>query len=170
VTKPFPGNKLFINSNPIWIFLLKLGMLFSILSYLICFVLLIQMYDSWAFPYVVGSNGGAAFIIIYLLCVSIIGLPVLLAEVLIGRTAQKNPVGAFKALSDSKSSEKTCNRYHDQNHSEKIKGIQTKGKNRNTPNEIRIIAATALRGRNTPFSKPGEEGTEYLRVWLCIEM
>ena len=53
MTKPFPGNKLFINSNPIWIFLLKLGMLFSILSYLICFVLLIQMYDSWAFPYVV---------------------------------------------------------------------------------------------------------------------
>ncbi|MDX1701318.1 MAG: sodium-dependent transporter, partial [Melioribacteraceae bacterium] len=56
----------------------------------------------WAFPYVVGSNGGAAFIIVYLLCVAIIGLPVLLAEVLIGRTAQKNPVGAFKALSESK--------------------------------------------------------------------
>lgn len=56
----------------------------------------------WAFPYVVGSNGGAAFIIVYLLCVSIIGLPVLLAEILLGRTAQKNPVGTFKALSNSK--------------------------------------------------------------------
>lgn len=56
----------------------------------------------WAFPYVVGSNGGAAFIFIYLLCVAIIGLPVLLAEVLIGRTAQRNPVGTFKALSNSK--------------------------------------------------------------------
>ncbi|MCB0731112.1 MAG: sodium-dependent transporter [Ignavibacteriae bacterium] len=56
----------------------------------------------WAFPYVVGSNGGAAFIIVYLLCVSIIGLPVLLAEVLIGRTSQRNPVGAFKSLSNSK--------------------------------------------------------------------
>lgn len=56
----------------------------------------------WAFPYVVGSNGGAAFIIIYLLCVAIIGLPVLLAEVLLGRTTQRNPVGTFKQLSKSK--------------------------------------------------------------------
>lgn len=56
----------------------------------------------WAFPYVVGSNGGAAFIIVYLLCVAIIGLPVLLAEILLGRTTQRNPVGAFKALSNSK--------------------------------------------------------------------
>jgi NSS family neurotransmitter:Na+ symporter len=56
----------------------------------------------WAFPYVVGSNGGAAFIIIYLLCVSIIGLPVLLAEILLGRTTQRNPVGTFKVLSNSK--------------------------------------------------------------------
>ncbi|MCF8261215.1 MAG: sodium-dependent transporter [Melioribacteraceae bacterium] len=56
----------------------------------------------WAFPYVVGSNGGAAFIVVYLLCVAIIGLPVLLAEILLGRTAQRNPVGTFKALSNSK--------------------------------------------------------------------
>ncbi len=56
----------------------------------------------WAFPYVVGSNGGAAFIFIYLLCVGIIGLPVLLAEVLLGRTTQRNPVGTFKTLSNSK--------------------------------------------------------------------
>lgn len=56
----------------------------------------------WAFPYVVGSNGGAAFIIIYLLCVAVIGLPVLLAEVLLGRTTQRNPVGTFKSLSKSK--------------------------------------------------------------------
>ncbi len=56
----------------------------------------------WAFPYIVGSNGGAAFIVIYLLCVAIIGLPVLLAEILLGRTTQKNPVGTFQALSNSK--------------------------------------------------------------------
>lgn len=49
----FPGKKLFINTNPIWIYLLKLGMLFSILSYLICFVLLVKMYDTWVFPMVV---------------------------------------------------------------------------------------------------------------------
>ncbi|UCH64497.1 MAG: sodium-dependent transporter [Ignavibacterium sp.] len=56
----------------------------------------------WRFPYVVGENGGAAFIILYLLCIAIIGLPVLLGEVLIGRTAQRNPVGSFRALTKLK--------------------------------------------------------------------
>lgn len=56
----------------------------------------------WKFPYVVGQNGGAAFIIIYIICVIIIGLPVIIAEILLGRTTQRNPVGAFKALSNSK--------------------------------------------------------------------
>lgn len=56
----------------------------------------------WKFPYVVGQNGGAAFIIIYIICVFAIGLPVIIAEILLGRTTQRNPVGAFKALSNSK--------------------------------------------------------------------
>lgn len=56
----------------------------------------------WKFPYVAGQNGGAAFFIIYILCVILIGLPVIIAEIILGRTAQKNPVGAFKKLSDSK--------------------------------------------------------------------
>lgn len=56
----------------------------------------------WKFPYVVGQNGGAAFIIIYIICVIIIGLPVIIAEILLGRTTQRNPVGAFKALTNSK--------------------------------------------------------------------
>ncbi|MBN1300406.1 MAG: sodium-dependent transporter [Melioribacteraceae bacterium] len=56
----------------------------------------------WKFPYVAGENGGAAFILIYLVCAAIIGLPVLIAEVLIGRTTNRNPVGAFKLLSGSK--------------------------------------------------------------------
>lgn len=56
----------------------------------------------WKFPYVVGQNGGAAFIIIYIICVIIIGLPVIIAEILLGRTTQRNPVGAFKAISNSK--------------------------------------------------------------------
>ncbi|MCP5061787.1 MAG: sodium-dependent transporter [Ignavibacteriae bacterium] len=56
----------------------------------------------WKFPYIAGENGGAAFIFIYLICIAIIGLPVLIAEVLLGRTTQRNPVGAFKKLSDSK--------------------------------------------------------------------
>ncbi len=56
----------------------------------------------WRFPYLAGQNGGAAFIFVYILCVISIGIPVLIAEILIGRTAQKNPVGSFKALTNSK--------------------------------------------------------------------
>lgn len=56
----------------------------------------------WKFPYIAGENGGAAFIFIYLVCIAIIGFPVLIAEVLIGRTTQRNPVGAFSALAKSK--------------------------------------------------------------------
>ena len=56
----------------------------------------------WKFPYIAGENGGAAFVFIYLLCISIIGFPVLISEILIGRTTQRNPVGAFAALSGSK--------------------------------------------------------------------
>ena len=55
----------------------------------------------WKFPYIAGENGGAAFILIYLICIAIIGLPVLIAEVLMGRTTQRNPVGAFRKLSNS---------------------------------------------------------------------
>jgi NSS family neurotransmitter:Na+ symporter len=56
----------------------------------------------WKFPYIAGENGGASFIIVYLICIAIIGLPVLIAEILIGRTTQRNPVGAFYKLSRSK--------------------------------------------------------------------
>jgi len=55
----------------------------------------------WKFPYIAGENGGAAFIFIYLICIAVIGLPVLIAEILIGRSTQRNPVGAFKKLSGS---------------------------------------------------------------------
>ena len=43
----------------------------------------------WKFPYIVGINGGAAFILIYLVCIALIGAPVMLSEFLIGRRAQK---------------------------------------------------------------------------------
>lgn len=56
----------------------------------------------WRFPYLAGQNGGAAFIFVYIICVIAIGIPVLIAEILIGRTAQKNPVGSFKYLTNSK--------------------------------------------------------------------
>jgi NSS family neurotransmitter:Na+ symporter len=52
----------------------------------------------WGFPTVAGRNGGAAFLVIYLIAVAFIGAPVMLAELIVGRRTQRNPVGAFKAL------------------------------------------------------------------------
>jgi NSS family neurotransmitter:Na+ symporter len=52
----------------------------------------------WGFPYMAASNGGGAFVLLYLICVGIIGIPVLLAELSIGRATEKSPVGAFKKL------------------------------------------------------------------------
>lgn len=49
----------------------------------------------WRFPTMVGLNGGAAFVVIYLGCVLLLGLPVMLAELSLGRHTEKNPVGAF---------------------------------------------------------------------------
>lgn len=53
----------------------------------------------WKFPYIVGENGGGAFILVYLLCIVLVGIPILIAEILIGKTAQANPVSAFSNLS-----------------------------------------------------------------------
>ena len=55
----------------------------------------------WKFPYIAGENGGGAFVFVYLICIAVIGLPVLIAEILMGRTTHRNPVGAFKKLSGS---------------------------------------------------------------------
>ncbi|MCK5802137.1 MAG: sodium-dependent transporter [Lentisphaeria bacterium] len=52
----------------------------------------------WKFPYITGQNGGGAFVLVYLLCILVIGLPVMLCEITLGRHTQRNPVGAFKAL------------------------------------------------------------------------
>mgnify|MGYP003807572027 FL=1 len=56
----------------------------------------------WRFPYLVGQNGGGAFLLIYLLCVAVIGIPVMTSEFIIGRSAQLNPYGAFKRLAPGK--------------------------------------------------------------------
>lgn len=52
----------------------------------------------WKFPYTVGQHGGAAFIFVYLLSLVLIGFPVLMAEILIGRKTQSDPSGAFAQL------------------------------------------------------------------------
>ncbi|PMR80631.1 sodium-dependent transporter [Halomonas urumqiensis] len=52
----------------------------------------------WRFSYMVGDSGGAAFVLIYLACVALVGLPILVGEWLIGRRGQKNPINAMAEL------------------------------------------------------------------------
>jgi NSS family neurotransmitter:Na+ symporter len=54
----------------------------------------------WRFPYVTGENGGGAFVLLYLIFTFLIGIPVFLGELIVGRTAQKSPVNAYGSLSN----------------------------------------------------------------------
>ncbi len=56
----------------------------------------------WRFPYLLGQNGGAAFLLVYVLCVLLMGLPVMMAEMSIGRMGRRNASGAFKSLGHPK--------------------------------------------------------------------
>ena len=53
----------------------------------------------WRFPYMAGENGGAAFIIVYLGCVLLLGIPCMISEFIIGRHAQSNTARAFRKMS-----------------------------------------------------------------------
>jgi len=52
----------------------------------------------WKFPYLTGANGGAGFLLVYLLATLLIGLPVMIAEITLGRQARANPITALVAL------------------------------------------------------------------------
>jgi NSS family neurotransmitter:Na+ symporter len=54
----------------------------------------------WRFPYVLGQNGGGAFLLVYCLCLLLVGLPVLMAEVALGRTVRSNPIDTVNDLSE----------------------------------------------------------------------
>lgn len=53
----------------------------------------------WKFPYVVGEFGGGAFVLLYLLCIAVVGIPVLMAEILLGRNGRANPIDAMRQAS-----------------------------------------------------------------------
>ena len=53
----------------------------------------------WRFPYIAGKHGGAAFLLVFLLSVLVVGIPAMLAEFAVGRHTKKNAVGAFRDLS-----------------------------------------------------------------------
>lgn len=59
----------------------------------------------WKFPYIAGENGGGAFVLVYLACVFLIGIPIMMSEVLMGRHARQSPINAVRALvAESKAS------------------------------------------------------------------
>lgn len=57
----------------------------------------------WKFPYITGVNGGGLFVLVYLGCVAFVGIPILAAEVLIGRAGQSSSVGSFRRLAGRRS-------------------------------------------------------------------
>ena len=56
----------------------------------------------WKFPYITHENNGGAFVLVYIACVALVGIPIMMAEVLVGRRTQLSPVGAFKKLARDK--------------------------------------------------------------------
>jgi NSS family neurotransmitter:Na+ symporter len=52
----------------------------------------------WKFPYITGENGGGAFVLVYLCCIALIGIPLMIAEVLIGRRGNSSPTRSFQTL------------------------------------------------------------------------
>lgn len=58
----------------------------------------------WKFPYIAGENGGGAFVLVYLACIAFIGIPVMMAEILIGRRGRQNPFNSIKSLAQEQNS------------------------------------------------------------------
>ena len=56
----------------------------------------------WRFPMLVGDNGGAAFILIYIMCILLVGIPIMVGEFVIGRHTQSNMIDAFRQLAPGK--------------------------------------------------------------------
>lgn len=54
----------------------------------------------WKFPYIVGENGGGAFVLVYLLCILMVGLPVMVAEVMLGRRGRQSPINTMRYLTE----------------------------------------------------------------------
>jgi neurotransmitter:Na+ symporter, NSS family len=52
----------------------------------------------WKFPYITGENGGGAFVLVYLICIALIGVPIMMAEILMGRRGRQSPINTMRAL------------------------------------------------------------------------
>jgi neurotransmitter:Na+ symporter, NSS family len=60
----------------------------------------------WKFPYIAGENGGGAFVIVYLACVLLIGVPIMMAEIMMGRRSRQNPIDALTSLTEEAGADK----------------------------------------------------------------
>ncbi len=52
----------------------------------------------WKFPYITGENGGGAFVLVYLVCIALVGIPIMMAEVLLGRRGRQSPINTMRLL------------------------------------------------------------------------
>ncbi len=52
----------------------------------------------WKFPYITGENGGGAFVLVYLLCIAFIGVPIMMAEILLGRRGRQSPINTMASI------------------------------------------------------------------------
>ncbi|WNO08241.1 sodium-dependent transporter [Teredinibacter sp. KSP-S5-2] len=61
----------------------------------------------WKFPYITGENGGGAFVLVYLACIAVIGLPIMIAEVLIGRRGRQSPINSMRYVTEEAGAQPT---------------------------------------------------------------
>ena len=52
----------------------------------------------WKFPYLTGENGGGAFVLVYLLCIAVIGIPIMMSEIMLGRRGRQSPINTMRTL------------------------------------------------------------------------
>lgn len=52
----------------------------------------------WKFPYIAGENGGGAFVLVYLICIGMIGVPIMMAEIMLGRSGRRSPINTMAML------------------------------------------------------------------------
>jgi NSS family neurotransmitter:Na+ symporter len=61
----------------------------------------------WKFPYITGENGGGAFVLVYLACVLLIGIPIMIAETMLGRRGKQSPINTINGLVEEAGADKS---------------------------------------------------------------
>ena len=64
----------------------------------------------WKFPYITGENGGSAFVLVYLLCIVFVAIPILIAEIMLGRRGRQSPPNSVAIIAKSDLKLKTTTR------------------------------------------------------------